>query len=166
MNEVLERVEQLEIHNNVYKSELLTLFITLAYSSDTEELNRKRVDLNKRSVLEAVVESLIKNLSINFASEFKKEHFVSQTYLKVAKELYNIEAENSEENYINDLVSGFTTLLAIEKKVVAEKDSPIFCKYSYIEDNFADKLVDKSLDLIAAHRKLNKIIALDKFSHG
>lgn len=160
MNEVLEKVEQQvnAVDNNVYKSELLTLFITLAYSSDTEELNRKRVDLNKKSVLETVIATLEKNLNINFASELKKEHFVSQTYLKVAKELYSVNAENLEASYINDLVIGFSTLLAIEKKVVAEKDNPIFCKYNFIEE----QSIDKSLDLIAAHRKLNKIIALDK----
>lgn len=175
INDVLEKVilpnqaldiEKFSSHpdNMEYKSDLLTLFITLAYSSNVEQLNRKRVDLNKKSILETVVATLENNLNLKLTSQLNKENFNAQTYVKLAKQLYTLNPqENTKASYINDLVQGVSTFVALENKIVVNKEDFIFCQYVLSNTYTVEEQCSSEsfLDSIAAHRKLNKIMNLN-----
>lgn len=178
MNDINDVLEKVVVHKQVsdiqkfdsyqdnieYKSDPLTLFITLVYSSNVEQLNRKRVDLNKKSILETVVATLENNLNLKLTSQLNKENFNAQTYVKLAKQLYTVNAqENTKASYINDLVQGVSTFIALENKIVVNKEDSIFCQYVLSNTYTLEEQCSSEsfLDSIAAHRKLNKIMNLN-----
>lgn len=166
MNNVIQMQAYKEQCNIENKDQPLIMFVQLVKISNCHELSRHRVDLIMNKTLLNEIEVSISNMfgimpsldtSMNFSTvKYKETIHEVLMYAKTLPEIMH--------TYIENLVQGVSTLLALEQKIPVDENygHEIFCRYhfdtKYLENNL--QLEERNrLDGIFAQRKLNTIIA-------